>query len=371
MKILPEQVSQLCRPFGRVLSVIILHGRGQAIVEMDSASAVDSFLLWASQESDASQNAGIIAQIKANAGQRPVGHQKLGKLWYKSWAQSALAERGRPRSNRHQHDINSIIGGADSSSGTAGCGVNQNTSNDEANCLSPSSSSIRRSTSLVKHHNFKEIQLATDIVLREVGRCMKAVVREIVYRDSEERMRARKIKKKQHDMLLKEMKKERDDRNDDKSSIITCDSDVQSEHKLNQSVNLEREVMSKSEHFLSDWRSNKYCLKKEEMSLICWHYVASGENTELCPHYHPNRYIKDNNSNKTVERTAFKASSVQKESSSERRKEQTSTKHNRSASVCPAFHISRPVTEIPISLRVFEVDDFFPIARYFCSFCEN
>ena len=374
MKILQEQVSQLCRPFGTVLSVIILHGRGQALLEMDSATAVDSFLLWSSQASDGKQKADIVE----NTNHGPViEYQKSGKLRFKSWAQSASAERGRPRSNRHQHDVNSSNSSADSSSRNV-CNVFKNDSIEELTCLGPSDDSIRgRSTQV----NLMRVQPASDVVLREVGRCMTAVIKQIVCRDSEERMRARKMKKKQHETLLKEMKRIRDDQNDE-SKNVTHHSGEQSKQQSTQNTLLDMKIIPKSENFLSNWRCNKYRIKKEEMSLVCWHYVASGGNAEICPHYNPNPnpYISSNrergrmydDSSNTVTDMAFNESSVSMDTSTEgllTKKDQSKTKLNRprpaAVSVCKAFHISRPVTEIPISLRVFEVDDFFPIARYF------
>ena len=380
MKILQEQVSQLCRPFGTVLSVIILHGRGQALLEMDSASSVDSFLLWSSQESDGKQKADIVDSTSHS----PIEYQKSGKLRFKSWAQSASAERGRPRSNRHQHDVNSSNRGADSSNSSSNdCNVPKNDSREEAMCLNPSDESIRERSTQVNQLkiNFKRNQLASDVVLREVGRCMTAVIKQIVYRDSEERMRARKTKKKQHETLLKEMKRTRDDQNGE-SKNVTYNSDEQREQESSQNALLDVESSLKSESYLSNWRCNKYRLKKEEMSSVCWHYVASGGNAELCPHYNPNPYLNpnreermDNNSNDTVTNIASNESSVPIDDSSEEMltvKDQFLTKLNRphsaAVSVCQAFHISRPVTEIPISLRVFEVDDFFPIARYLLFF---
>ena len=375
MKILQEQVSQLCRPFGSVLSVVILHGRGQALLEMDSASAVDSFLLWSSQESDGMQKADIVDTTS----QSPVEYQKSGKLRFKSWAQSASAERGRPRSNRYQHDVNSSIRGADSSNSSSnGCNVPKNDSREEVTCLNPSDDSIRGRSTHVYQLNFNLMQKhpAADVILREVGRCMTAVIKQIVFRDSEERMRARKMKKKQHETLMKEMKRTRDDQNDESKN------DEESEQQSSQNTLFDTKTTLKSESFLSNWRCNKYRIKKEEMSLICWHYVASGGNAEFCPNYksnnnsnpnsNPNREERlDHNSNSTVTDMAFSESTVPIVTSTEEmltKKDQSTTKfsHSRSAvsTVCEAYHISRPVTEIPISLRVFEVDDFFPIARY-------
>ena len=125
------------------------------------------------------------------------------------------------------------------------------------------------------------------------------------------------------------------------------------------------------------------------MNFICWHYVASGGNIEFCPYYSPNketeievdedkeketeeevRIVVDNvnNLNETATHTTskLKESSICQEHSPEQRFLRHSLKKfNRStSSLCQAYHISRPVTEIPILLRVFEVDDFFPIARY-------
>ena len=31
--------------------------------------------------------------------------------------------------------------------------------------------------------------------------------------------------------------------------------------------------------------------------------------------------------------------------------------------ICPLLHISRPITEVPTELRIFEIEDFFPIVR--------
>jgi hypothetical protein len=438
MKVLPEQLSQLCRPFGVVLSVVILHGRGQALVEMDSKFAVDAFLIWCCQDTDDNKKDVMInASTLTLSHSQKAEYEKISKLKFKSWTQSASAQRGRPRGDRNQRDSGSSITGADSSSSSsniirtnnnsssssssssiAGSDDKTHSSNDEMKVLTSNDDLIQISNTVMNQINIKDIhkQVGADVILREVGRCLKAVIKEIVYQDSEERMRARKMKKKQHKNFIEEMKKDKEKEqeesglNNDNSNITSHnESNAYSNHdiNINQGRNVpQKSIEKKSEYFLSNWKSNKYRIKKEEMSLICWHYVASGGNIEFCPYHNTSKKreieivtVKEeememenereeeketeieigteveaegDNSNERITRThtisQVSESSLQKEHSSEQRflrKEHSLKKHNRSASSrCPAYHISRPVTEIPILLRVFEVDDFFPIARY-------
>lgn len=423
MKVLPEQISQLCRPFGVVLSVVILHGRGQALVEMDSTSAVDAFLIWCCQDTDDNTNDVIMdSSTHILSHNQKSEYEKISKLKFKSWTQSASAERGRPRGDRNQRDNSSSSSRSSSSSSSiAGCDDKTHSSNDEIKALASSDDMMQINNTVMNQINTKDKhkQVGADVILREVGRCLKAVIKEIVYQDSEERMRARKMKKKQHKNLIEEMKKEKEQEqeqsglNDDNSNITAHnESNVHSNHNenINQGRNVpEKSTQKKSEYFLSDWKSNKYRIKKEEMSLICWHYVASGENIEFCPYYDTSKKtgiktekdvvtekeeemeIKtevekekereteievgaeaegdDLNERVTHTHTVSQVtkSSIQKEHSPEQRfhrEERSLKKYNRSTSCCPAYHISRPVTEVPILLRVFEVDDCFPMARY-------
>ena len=61
MKGLTQQLSSLCSPFGKILSVTVLHGRGQALVEMESFAAVDNFLIWALSTQGATQSSLMIS----------------------------------------------------------------------------------------------------------------------------------------------------------------------------------------------------------------------------------------------------------------------------------------------------------------------
>ena len=119
----------------------------------------------------------------------------------------------------------------------------------------------------------------------------------------------------------------------------------------------------KSEKFLSDWINNKYCLEKKELNLICWPYVVSGGNVEFCPYFKPNiEFQNDENEKQNSAKNKISPTNSSKKLISDIHQNYQNKPNIHK--ICPLFHISRPITEVPIFLRIFEVEDFFPIARY-------
>jgi hypothetical protein len=367
MKILPEQLSHLCRPFGNILSVVVLHGRGQALVEMDTPSAVDKFLSWSCSESEGDRSNTATGMLGDNTEHSVVstGASCEFKLKFDSWSQCATVQKGRARNSKNgnvdsnndsnsndNHNINIISDNSSHNSSSSSINdSNSNNNDDNDKNINNSDNHININNNNCSKSNIKNIEntkncsantknnrnqkiLSDETIRLETSRCLAVIIKKIVYEDSECRMRERKLRKKNHEILLegisrKRMKKENTDENNFKS----IETDMAENSKKVKKNEIEKEKIPKSEFFLNDWRNNKYCLNKEELRLICWNYVASGGNIEFCPYY--KQKVEENNQNSP-----------------------------NLPGKCPLFHVSRPVTELPINLRALEFEDFFPLARF-------
>ena len=318
MKVLTEQLTTICSPFGTVISVIILHGRGQALLEMNSDSAVDNFLAWSCDNLE--------------------GIDGSDKLKFHNWPQCASAQRGKKRGT--------------SSEEASALTLDPTNKNDASRM---NSENIPNITGYSRNRNYL---LSDEIISKETSRCLSAMIKKIVCKDSEERMFARRMRKKNHEVLLLEMHERRYQKELDvistsnKNSIKISNTEYSEKQGTDTSV----ECIEKNEHYYNDWRNNKYCLNKEELKLICWRFVASGGNIEFCPYYKPN----------SAENSKTNPSQFASENTENKNK--TENHQNSQISpilkkLCPLFHISRPVTECPTNLRALEIEDFFPFSR--------
>ena len=322
MKVLTEQLTTICSPFGTVVSVIILHGRGQALLEMNSDSAVDNFLAWSCENLE--------------------GIDGSDRLKFHNWPQCASAQRGKKRSTSSEEANASNLDPTNTNDGSI-----RNPEN------IPITSGYSRNRSYI---------LSDEIISKETSRCLSAMIKRIVRKDSEERMFARRMRKKNHEVLLLEMhelryKKESDDISTSDQKSIRINS---TESSKKREGNVSEECIEKNEHFYNDWRNNKYCLNKEELKLICWRFVASGGNIEFCPYYKPN----------SAQNNKLNSSLINSQMTAENSKNKSKIENNQNSQIspileklCPLYHISRPVTECPTNLRALEIEDFFPFSR--------
>jgi hypothetical protein len=406
MKILSEQLSQLCRPFGNILSVVVLHGRGQALVEMDSPSAVDTFLTWSCSESkgDRFSTADRLFGDETGPSVVPMGASSDLKLKFDSWSQCATVQRGRARKSSNgisdnNNDSNSNYNYCDNyhknlnsdngnDTNSSSCNIKSNNINNndgnDYNNIENSDNKIRsinnkntstkdinntsnnESNSGNSENNRNKKILSDETIRLEASRCLAVVIKKIVFEDSESRMRERKLRTKNHEILLESISRKRIKKENSDESDFNCVKKDRAESSKKENEN-ENEKIAKSEFFLNDWRNNKYCLNKEELGLICWNYVASGGNIEFCPYYKQ----KFEGNNKISRNKPHLQNKNQITPDNSITQTNTNTENIQNSpnfpGICPLFHISRPVTELPINLRAFEFEDFFPLARYVIS----
>jgi hypothetical protein len=414
MKILPEQLSQLCRPFGNVLSVVVLHGRGQALVEMDSPSAVDVFLAWSCSDRE-SNHLSTISRVSGDViapSAVPIGDSCNFKLKFDSWPQCATAQRGRARSSSNSNsnsngestdtknnksnrnicngsndngnnsnsnnDDNNNSNDTKNSNSDNNHNNNNNNNNNNSNSNSNDNDNIHNYNNNNKIHNKsnKNYKLLSDETIRlEVTRSLAVVIKKIVFEDSENRMRERKLRKKNHEILLEGISRKRIKREkkcDNVSSFDVVKNDMSDERnrenenidKCGQENQNQNQKIPKSEDFLNDWRNNKYCLNKEELGLICWNFVASGGNIEFCPYYR--QKVEDINESSQNKPNLNNQNQITSNITLIQTNNSTSKNIQNSPNLpgkCPLFHVSRPVTEMPLNLRALEFEDFFPLAR--------
>ena len=329
MKVLTEQLTMICSPFGTVLSVIILHGRGQALVEMNSESAVDNFLGWSCNNLE--------------------GIDGSDQLKFHNWPQCASAQRGKRRSTNAVETKPSIFNPSDAN--------DENRRNDE-DILEGSRRNSGNIPGTPSYSRNRSFMLSDEIISKETSRCLTAMIKKIVCKDSEERMLARRMRKKNHEVLLLEMHEQRYKKELKDISTSSQNSIKFSEKRETSIIDV---CFEKDEHFYNNWRENKYCLNKEELKLICWRFVASGGNIEFCPNFKPN------SAEISKPGTSRNESLITNENSEKKTKIEDDKQHGQispiSGKMCPLFHISRPVTECPTNLRALEIEDFFPFSR--------
>ena len=464
MKELSQQLSSLCSPFGKILSVTILHGRGQALVEMDSFAAVDNFLTWAlssestsissreisdmlesteysismtggneSDDAEKYRNCGnqfIGDKVEVNSSLPDCNEKENVRLRFYNWSQCAVAERGKQRGNHKIVDNRSenYLGEITNDSDTKKRNTNGNDDANDDNNISKSSAVLKMTTMKTLNH---------DMILIEVKRSMAVLIRKIITNDSHNRMVARKLRKKNHKKLIDDVGHSRfldedkndvnedfdenDNKNNDNSNckiINNHSSDsIDKNNNHNDINNIHDRIMyinnneiniadttkienknftknsvfttaeSKSHFFLSNWKNNKYCLNKKELKLICWPFVVAGGKMEFCPYYktkiedliHENENYLEGEKNELkfeignkIKNEIIVDNKTKIENSDnsinfdEKKPNSFNNKTNieeKCPFVCPLLHINRPILEVPTNLRIFEIEDFFPIAR--------
>ena len=431
MKGLPQQLSSLCSPFGKILSVTVLHGRGQALVEMESFAAVDNFLIWALSTQGATQSSLVISgqltggnenddeEKHRNRGNRLIGDKvevnssaldcsrnENFNLKFSNWSQCALVERGKQRENHIIVDISSetCLGKMTNDNDTKNDKAYSNYGDNDDNHIIENAAVS--STAIMKDLNH-------DTILIEDKRSMAVLIRKIITLDSRDRMVARKLRKKNHKKLIDNLGNARfsnEDENDvsemidnnfhqnNNKSNCNNDNNINNyskitnikkddinivENKYSKDKNIS--INSKSHFFLSDWKNNKYCLNKKELKSICWPYVVAGGKLEFCPYYKTNMEdIINTDGNNFEDRKTEIGNGNEKNIDDKTKIENSDNSINFGAKssnssdikpniegnytfICPLLHISRPITEVPTELRIFEIEDFFPIVR--CEIC--
>ena len=137
---LPQVLRVICEPFGEVLKLVVLHGRGQALVQLKDHDACKHFI-------DSTKK----------------------QVIYEGWRQVAQVEFGQMRG-----ELSSNENPSSTSSGTGGQGC----------CIGE-----------------------TDVIRREVERCLNSLIRKIVTYDSHDRHRARLQRKRNHSRILSNIEK--------------------------------------------------------------------------------------------------------------------------------------------------------------------
>ena len=235
----------------------------------------------------------------------------------------------------------------------------------------------------------------------EVRRCLSVLIKKIITNDSKERMIARKLRKKKHEKLINEMGDSRffnvnennlniddndnnhkdDDNYDNNDNNINCYDDNNHNNDSNNNDNNDNNnnknrnnnnnnddknnkttysrINKKSNFDLSDWKNNKYCLNKNEIKSICWPFVIAGGNMKFCPYYRP--YLEGK---KDEEDVSEKKKISDPKTFSLNSCDIKTNLEGKSPVFCPLLHINRPIIEAPKQFRIFEIEDFFPIARF-------
>ena len=300
----------------------------------------------------------------ANSDEEHSPESKISKIKFSGWSQCAVVERGRER-GRDKNNNNNNNNNNDNNNDTKIKRkddniiiIDNNDDKDKDNIIDNNSNTNNNHNNNNNNADTNELNKkypTTQTIQIEVNRSINAMIKKIITEDSAERMFGRQLRKKNHQNLINNLnveKKTKFEKCENFENDIDQKNENKSDKKMKEETEFEKIKSEKSEKFLSDWINNKYCLEKKELNLICWPYVVSGGNIEFCPYFKPNIEIQnDENSTKN---------SAKKSISDLHQNNQNKPNIHK---ICPLFHISRPITEVPIFLRIFEVEDFFPIAR--------